>query len=288
MTTVYLNGEYLPKDRALISPDDRGFIFGDGIYEVVRVIEGRIFEWGAHAERMTRGLAGLRIDFGSRDVEGLRGVSERLVGDNGLSEGEATVYTQVSRGAANRTHHFPAAGTAPTVYAFATKFVVPADLRERGGKAITYPDLRWARCDLKTVNLLGPVLARQAAAEAGAYEAILLRDGVVTEGAATNAFAVIGGSLRTAPLSNYILPGITRKVLVELAAELGIAIVEDPITHQELPRCEELFVVGTTTDVTPIVALDGRPVGNGKPGPVTKRLQEALLARMYTPAGAAR
>jgi D-alanine transaminase len=288
MTTVYLNGEYLPHDRALISPDDRGFIFGDGIYEVVRVIEGRIFEWDAHAERMTRGLAALRIAFGARDVAGLRGVSERLVRDNGLADGEATVYLQVSRGAAPRTHHFPAAGTGPTVYAFAAKFVVPREQREMGVKAITHPDVRWARCDLKTVNLLGAVLARQAASEAGAYEAILLRDGVVTEGAATNAFAVVGGTLRTYPLSNYILPGITRKVLFEIAAELGIAIVEEPVTHLELPKAEELFLCGTTTDVNPVVLLDGRPVGNGKPGPVTRRLQDALAARMYAAVGAAR
>ncbi len=288
MTTVYLNGEYLPKDRALISPDDRGFIFGDAIYEVVRVIDGRIFEWDAHERRMARGLDGLRIAFGARDVAALRGVCERLVRDNGLSDGEATVYAQVSRGTAPRTHHFPPAGTAPTVYAFATRFIVPRELREKGGKAITFPDLRWARCDLKTVNLLGPVLARQAAAEAGAYEAILLRDGVVTEGAATNAFAVVGGVLRTSPLSNYILPGITRRVLVELVAELGITIVEEPVTHLELPHADELFVCGTTTDVTPIVMLDGRPVGNGKPGATTKKLQEALSARMYAAVGAAR
>jgi len=281
MSTVYLNGEYLPKDRARISPDDRGFIFGDGIYEVVRVIEGRIFEWDAHAERMTRGLAGLRIGFGARDVDGMREVCERLVRDNGLTVGEATVYAQVSRGTAQRIHHFPPAGTPPTVYAFAAKFTVPRELREKGGVAITYPDYRWARCDLKTVNLLGAVLARQAAAEAGAYEAILLRDGVMTEGAATNAFTVVDGILRTYPLSNYILPGITRRVVVELAEETGIAVVQEPVTHAELPLASELFVCGTTTDVTPVVTLDGRPVGNGKPGPVTTKLRDALAVRMY-------
>ena len=157
MTTVYLNGEYLPHERAVISPDDRGFIFGDGIYEVVRVIGGRIYEWDAHAARMARGLAALRLAFGPRDVAALRGVSERLVRDNGIAEGEATVYLQVSRGAAPRTHQFPPAGTPSTVYAFGTKFVVPRAHREDGVKAITYPDFRWARCDLKTVNLLPAV-----------------------------------------------------------------------------------------------------------------------------------
>ena len=288
MSTVYLNGEYLPKDRARISPDDRGFIFGDGIYEVVRVIDGRIFEWDAHAERMTRGLAGLRIAFGARDVDGMREVCDRLVRDNDLAGGEATVYAQVSRGTAPRVHHFPPTGTPPTVYAFAAKFTVPRELREKGAAAITHPDFRWARCDLKTVNLLGAVLARQAAAEAGAYEAILLRDGMMTEGAATNAFAVVGGVLRTYPLSNYILPGITRRVVIELAEEAGIALLQEPVTHAELPRASELFVCGTTTDVTPVVTLDGRPVGNGKPGPVTTKLRDALSARMYAAVAAAR
>jgi len=287
MTTVYLNGEFVPKERAVISVDDRGFMFGDGIYEVVRVLDGHVFEWDAHAERMTRGLAGLRIGLGERDVAALKGVCERLVRDNSLADGEATVYLQVSRGAAPRTHHFPPAGTRPTVYAGATKFVVPTAQRENGVKAITFPDFRWARCDLKTVNLLGPVLARQAAAEAGAYEAILFRDGVMTEGAATNAFAVIGGVVRTYPLSNYILPGITRRVLLELIAELGIPLVEEPVTQMELATVDELFVTGTTTDVTPVVTLDGKPVGSGTPGPVTRRLAEALVSRMYAAAAAA-
>jgi D-alanine transaminase len=287
MTTVYLNGQYLPRERALISADDRGFIFGDGIYEVVRIIQRRIFEWDAHAERMVCGLSGLRIAFGEREVAGLKGICDRLVSDNGLTDGEATIYLQVSRGSAPRIHQFPSAGTPPTVYAFATKFTVPRELREKGGKAITFPDIRWARCDLKTVNLLGPVLARQAAAEAGAYEAIFLRDGMMTEGAATNAFAVIGGVLRTYPLSNYILPGITRKVLVQLAANFDLSIIEEPVRHSELPAAEELFVCGTTTDVTPIVELDGRPVGNGKPGAITKTLQDALAARMYEAVNAA-
>ena len=288
MTTVYLNGEFIPKERATVSVEDRGFIFGDGIYEVVRVIDGRIFEWGAHAARMTRGLAGIRIGLEPAAVDALKGVCERLVADNGLSDGEATVYMQVSRGAAPRTHHFPPAGTRPTVYASASKFVVPRDQRDGGVKAITFPDFRWLRCDLKTVNLLGAVLARQAATEAGAYEAILLRDGIVTEGAATNAFAVVDGAIRTHPLGNLILPGITRQVVVDLMSENGIALVEKPVTQGELLRAAEIFLCGTTTDVTPVIALDGKPVGSGAPGPVAKRLQSLLDARMYAAVGAGR
>ena len=288
MTTVYLNGEFIPKERAMISVEDRGFIFGDGIYEVVRVIDGRIFEWGLHAARLKYGIAGIRIALDASAIDGLKAVCERLVNDNGLADGEATVYMQVSRGAAPRTHYFPPAGTAPTVYAAASRFVVPRDQRDSGVKAITAPDSRWLRCDLKTVNLLGAVLGRQAAAEAGAYEAILLRDGVVTEGAATNVFGVVDGVVRTHPLGNLILPGITRAVVVALMRENNIALVETPITHDELRRASELMLVGTTTDVTGVVLLDGKPVGAGAPGPMTLRLQALLDARLYAAVGAGR
>lgn len=288
MSTVYLNGEFVARDRATISVDDRGFIFGDGIYEVVRVIDGRIFEWDAHAARMARGLQGLRIAVDAPAVGALKGVCERLITENGLADGEATVYMQISRGAAPRTHHFPPAATRPTVYAAASRFVVPRAHRETGVKAITVADVRWLRCDLKTVNLLGAVLARQAATEAGAYEAILLRDGVVTEGAATNAFAVVEGTLRTHPLGNLILPGITRQVVVELIREQAIPFAEKPVTQAELLRAAEVFVCGTTTDVSPVVSIDGKPVGSGSPGPVTRRLQAALDARMYSAVGAGR
>jgi len=288
MTTVYLNGEFIPKERATISVEDRGFIFGDGIYEVVRVLDARIFEWPAHAARLARGLSGIRIPLDASAIDGLRSVCERLVNENGLTDGEATVYMQVSRGAAPRTHQFPPAGTRPTVYASASRFIVPRDQREAGVQAITFPDFRWLRCDLKTVNLLGAVLARQAATEAGAYEAILLRDGIVTEGAATNVFAVVDGVLRTHPLGNLILPGITRQVVVQLIHENGITLVETPVTQGELLRATELFICGTTTDVTPVVALDGKPVGTGTPGAVTLRLQALLESRLYAAVGAGR
>lgn len=288
MTTVYLNGEFVPRERALIPVEDRGFLFGDGIYEGVRAIEGRLFEWDAHADRMTQGLAGLRIGFGAERVRELKGVCERLVRDNGLSKCEAFLYLEVTRGAAPRTHHFPPAGTPPTVFAIASELAVPVELRTQGAKCITFPDMRWARCDWKTVNLVGSVLARQAAVEAGAYEAVLLRDGAVTEGAATSVFAVIGGTLRTHPLSPRILPGVTRKVVVQLALELGVPLREEAVRQEELAHVDELFLCGTSTDVTPVVALDGEPVGDGKPGAVTKRLQEALSARLYAAAGAGR
>ncbi len=187
----------------------------------------------------------------------------------------------MSRGAAPRTHHFPPGGSTSTVYASASRFVPNQDMRRNGAKGITYPDQRWARCDIKTVNLLGPVLARQAAAEAGAYEAILHRDGMVTEGAATTCFAVVDGVLRTAPLSNYLLPSITRAVLMTLIRGAGIRHEERAFTLMDLKRASEVFVCGTTTDVQAIVTLDGQPVGNGAVGPVTAQVRELLNAKLY-------
>ena len=281
MTTVYLNGQYVPKEQAMIPVEDRGFIFGDGIYEVVRIIKGRVFAWEGHATRLANGLAGLRISDVGAESATLKSVCERLVRDNGMTDGEATVYIQVSRGAAPRTHHFPPAGTPTTVYASASVFKPNFAMRDNGAKGITMPDIRWARCDLKTVNLLGPVLARQAAQEAGAYEALLHRDGMVTEGAATNAFMVVDGVLRTYPLSHYILPGITRAMIVEIIRELGIRFEERPVSLTDLHRAEEIFVCGTTTDVQPLVELDGKKVGAGVPGAVTVRIKEAFAKKLY-------
>jgi D-alanine transaminase len=284
MTTqpvVYLNGRYVPKGEAMIPVEDRGFIFGDGIYEVVRAIEGDLFGWDAHMARLADGLAGLRISSRGAEPASLRATCERLIADNGLAKGEATVYLQVSRGSCARVHHFPNPEVSTTVYAAASPFKPNLAMREQGAKGITYPDQRWARCDLKTVNLLGAVLARQAASEAGAYEAILHRDGMVTEGAATNVFLVVGGVLRTYPLSNYILPGITRAVIMELAREARMPIDLRPVPFREVFDVDELFVCGTTTDVQPIVELDGRPIADGKPGEMTTKLREGLAERLY-------
>jgi D-alanine transaminase len=281
MTTVYLNGEYVATSRAVVSVDDRGFVFGDGIYEGVRAIGGRLFEWPAHAARMTDGLAGLRIAFDAERVAELEAVAHRLLHDNELDRGEAFVYLAVTRGAAPRTHGFPPLGTPPTVFVSATKLLPQRELRLRGVRAITFEDMRWSRCDWKTLNLLGSVLARQAAAEAGAFEAILVRDGLVTEGAATTVFAVIDGVVRTHPLSHRILPGVTRTMVLACARDLGVAVREDAVTEHELRRASEILLCGTRTDVTPVVALDQSPVADGTPGPITVRLRDAFEARLY-------
>jgi D-alanine transaminase len=281
MTTVYLNGEYLPHDRAVISVDDRGFVFGDGIYEGIRAIEGQIFEWQAHADRMLDGLTGIRIEFGADRVAALHGVCERLLRDNQLTTGDAFLYLQVTRGSAPRAHAFPPPGTPPNVYVSATRLARRVDQQQSGVKAVTVPDLRWARCDWKTINLLGSVLARQAAIDAGAFEAIMHRDGVVTEGASSTIFAVVDGVLRTHPLGHRILPSVTRKVIMALIAELQLPVEERAITEAELRRADELFLCGTANNVTPIVSVDDRPIGSGIPGPITGQLRDALDARLY-------
>jgi D-alanine transaminase len=278
---VYLNGRFTPREEATVSVDDRGFVFGDGVYEVIRAVDGRLFTAEEHLNRMEEGLAaiGMRLPSGVTRA-GIFEVADRLLRENGHVEGHATVYLQVTRGAAPRTHFFPPSRVEPTLFASTAPFTVPTALVARGAEAITSPDVRWSRCNLKTLNLLANVLAKQAAVEQGATEAILVRDGVITEGASTNVFVVIDGRLRTFPICNYILAGITRGVVIELARGLGFPVVERPVRVEEIARADEIFLTGTTTDVLPVVRVDGLQIGNGRPGPVAEALGRALAARM--------
>ncbi|HEX6627032.1 MAG TPA: aminotransferase class IV [Gemmatimonadaceae bacterium] len=274
---VYLNGEFCPRSEARVSVEDRAFVFGDGVYEVLRAINGRLFATRFHNDRLRRSLDGIGIVLEESDSpERFSEIGLQLLRENGLTQGEATVYMQVSRGAAPRLHTFPSPPVPPSVYISVSRFKPYSDFAATGASAISHPDLRWGRCDLKTLNLLPNVLAAQAAKERGAFEAMLIRDGIVTEGAKTNFFGVVNGSLRTHPCDNHILPGITRSVLRELADGLRIDLDETPIRASEIPRLTELFLTGTTTDVMPIVTLDDRPVGKGKPGELTRRLQKVL------------
>ena len=283
---VYLNGHYVSLREATVSALDRGFIFGDGVYEVWRVVRGRLFEADRHQARLERGLRELRIGTpADATLKSLTAIGARLLGENSLLEVDATLYVEITRGTAPRTHYFPVAGTPSTLLVMAGKLSL-SDARCKGTSVITQPDIRWLRCDLKTVQLLPNVLARQAATEAGASEAIFVRDGVITEGTHTTVFAVIDGVLRTHPANHLVLPGVTREVVMEIARAMGIEVREQGVTLTELPNASELFLTGTTTDVTPVVRMDGGTVGSGSPGPVARALLDRLLERMGTHASA--
>jgi D-alanine transaminase len=279
-TVVYLNGSYLPKERAHLSPDDRGFLFGDGIYDVARAYTGRFYALDAHLARLARGLAAVRIT--GLDAQTLAPVFDALLEKNGLAGRDAIVYLQVTRGAAVRAHPFPNPPVPPTVYATAMPYAQKAD-PAAGVPVITVPDQRWARCDIKAVTLLPNCLALQRAVEAGCTEAVLVRDGVALEGTYTSFFGVLDGEVRTAPANNYILPSITRAAILDLCRANGIACRESPIMLEDLSRATELFLAGTTFEVMPIVSVDGRVVGPGRPGPVVTRLRE-LFRRHVTDA----
>ena len=271
---VYLNGQYIPRQHASIDVDDRGFLFADGVYEVIHSYEGHLFQMDAHLQRMDRGLRFLRIAID--DVQAMREVVERLIVENDLASGEATVYMQVTRGSAPRTHGFPPVGTPPTVYAAAARYIPQRDQANEGIAVILVPDLRWARCDIKSVALLPNVLARQRAIEAGVADAIFVRDGVALEGTSSNFFGVFDGGVVTAPKTNYILPGITRDVVIGLCADIGVSVQEAPILEHRLGEAEELFLTSTIVEIRPIIRLDGHPVGPGAPGLVTRRIQQAF------------
>lgn len=276
MDTAYYDGEFIPRESVRISPDDRGFLFSDGVYEVLRAYGGRLFELEAHLERLQRSLSAMRIR-GVRAGE-LAPVLGELLARNDLSSAEALVYLQVTRGVARRTHRFPDPPVPPTVYAYAWPFS-PEHRPEEGGHAITVPDQRWARCDVKTVGLIPNCMANQEAREAAAVEAIFVRDGVALEGTHTNLFVVTRGRVRTAPLTNYILPGVTRAVVLELARDAGHDVAEEPVFEDELYSADEIFIAGTTSEVTPIIGLDGRTIGTGRPGPFSLDLLERLRKR---------
>ena len=276
MSVVYLNGDDLPADRARISINDRGFLFGDGVYEVTPAYHGSLFRWARHLTRMRKGLAALGIDY---DATALGSVKRELLARNGLDDVPvAYIYAQVTRGVAPRTHAFPDPPVPPSVYGFANRYVRPArEVWERGYRAITVPDQRWALAEIKAIALLPNCLAQQAAVDAGVSDAIFVRDGIALEGSHNNLFAVFDGVVTTAPKSNYILHGVTRDLMIELAGELGLPVEERAIPLAELYRADEVFFTGTTTEVRPSVEVDGRTIGDGRVGPVARGLFDEFL-----------
>ncbi|MCY3612587.1 MAG: aminotransferase class IV [Gemmatimonadetes bacterium] len=276
MSVVFLNGEYLPKDEARVSVNDRGFLFADGIYEVTPAYRGRLFRWDHHLARMRKGLAAIAIDF---DAAVLKEVKLELLARNALDDVPvAYVYVQVTRGVAPRTHAFPDPPVEPTVYAFANEYHRPSmQLWGMGSRAITMPDQRWARADIKAIALLPNVLAQQAAVDAGVINTILVRDGMAIEGTHNNLFAVINGVVTTAPKSNYILHGVTRDFVIELAGQIGFPVEERAIPLSELYDAEEVFFTGTTTEVRPAIRVDDQMIGDGHVGPFARALFEKFL-----------
>lgn len=277
MSIVYLGGRFMPQGEAMVSVEDRGFVLADGVYEVVPFYDGVPFFMDRHLDRLRYSLDAVRIDF---DTAGAEEVMRRLVAENDLEHAERSiVYLQVTRGAAPRTHWFPDPPVAPTVYGFAKAWKRPLDdVWDRGFTAITVPDRRWTRVDIKTINLLPNALAFQDARDAGVDDAILVRDGVAIEGAHQNLWAVIDGTVVTHPATNLILAGITRGVVLELARAEGMRVAERAIQLEEIRVADELFFTGATGEVRPCVQVDGEPVGDGRVGPVTRALSGAFLA----------
>ncbi len=282
-STLYLDGAYKPRAKATLDVEDRGFLFGDGVYEVVRYYRGRPFAMAAHVERMRASLKAVRIAF-DWSKHDLARISDELVQKNKLSD--AQVYWQVTRGTAPRMHGFPPAGVAPTVLALCYP-EPPLDIaaRIRGMKAITRPDLRWGRCSIKSINLLPNLLDTQAALDAGADLAILVRGRIVTECPSRSLFVVERGTLLTHPLDGTILDSITRRVVIELAAAEHIAVREERFDRRKLVSAEEVIVCGTTTEIASVVEIDRRKVGDGDPGLVARKLQRGFVARVWRECG---
>jgi D-alanine transaminase len=279
---VFLNGSFIDHTKAQISVADRGFVFGDGVYEVTRVVNGNFFREQDHLDRLDEGLAELKIVLEPEIRNQIPEISRNLLKLNKHSEGEAAVYLQVTRGAAwPRTHTFPEPAVSPTIYLASSPFTPHSKLHETGVDTIKVPDVRWTRCNLKTVNLLPNTLAKQQAVDAGVNSAIMVRDGMITESPNANIFGVKDGVLFTFPESNYILSGITRKTVIDIARALAIDVKFIPISEHKLFELDELFFSGTTTDIQPINRVDGRPIGTGKPGPVVKAIQKEFKNRLY-------
>ena len=274
---VYVNGEYLPEEEAKISVFDRGFVFGDGVYEVVPVIAGHVVDKQYFLERLDRSLGELSISWPCTKQDYLE-VMQQLVRRNELREG--TVYSQVTRGVADRVFSFPA-DTPTTLVAFTSAMeLLDNPAAETGIPVVTTEDLRWKRRDIKSVNLLAQVLAKQDAVSRGAQEGWMVEDGFVTEGVTSTAYIVKDGTVITRPLSNLILPGIRRRTLIEIAEKADIEIDQRAFTVAEALQADEAFISSATTITLAVVSIDGHDIGDGQPGPITMRLRELYKNRI--------
>jgi D-alanine transaminase len=266
---LYLNGEFLPVDEAKISVLDRGFIFGDGVYEVIPVYGGNLFRLDEHIKRLENSLVQIRIP-PPLSTEKWYEILSELVRRNG--GGDLSIYLQITRGVAPRDHAFPP-GISPTIMAMANPLQpVASELLSHGVGAITMDDFRWQYCDIKAIALLANILARQEALDSNAAEAIFIRNGLVTEGAASNVFIVKNREIITPAKTQHLLPGITRDLILELAVENRIPCSEGDITIEEMQKADEIWLTSSTREIVPVTKLNGSSVGNGNPGPLWSRL----------------
>ena len=280
----YIDGRTVDLKELVIAMEDRGYQYGDGVYEYTKVYNGKCFSLKPHIDRLYRSLRELRIP-AVFTFDEMAGIHERLISESGIENGG--IYLQITRGWAPRAHNFP-----DSVVPCLTMTIRPSTLNpslwENGTGVLSVPDERWLRCDIKSLNLLGNVLGKQKAKEAGCYEAIQIRDNMVTEGTSSNFFIVKDEVLWTYPISNLILKGVTRtRVLEEIAPAQKLSFLEKAFPLEVALKADEAFLSGTTTEIMPIITIDGKPVGNGKVGPVTKKVQQAYKAMIAQECGQA-
>jgi D-alanine transaminase len=282
MEYVIVDGQVMDRSAAKVDIEDRGYQFGDGVYEVIRVYNGKMFTGKEHLKRLVESAEKIRMKL-PYSPEELESKMEELIAKNELQTG--TVYMQFTRGTSPRNHVFPSNEVAPTFVAYTRNVARPEDSMEKGARAILDEDIRWLRCDIKSLNLLGNLLSKQKAAEAGCFEAILHRGETVTEGSHSNISIIKDGVIITHPADNHILNGITRQKVLEICGHEQIRFEERAYTLEELNAADEVFSSGTTVEVMPIVGIEGKPVGNGEPGPVTRSLQELFKAEIERQCG---
>ncbi|TMU85970.1 D-amino-acid transaminase [Bacillus sp. BHET2] len=276
MNTLFVNGELIHRDKAKIDIEDRGYQFGDGIYEVIRVYNGNTFTMKEHMERLYQSADKMKLSI-PYPIGEFTSILLQLIETNGVKDG--IVYLQVTRGVAPRQHHFPARDVKGSVVAYTKDYPVPLKQMEQGVTAKLVEDIRWLRCDIKSLNLLGNLLAKEEAASDGHFEAVLHRGDTVTEGSSSNAFIVKDGIIYTHPVTNLILNGITRRVIDDLCRENDLPFQEEAFVVSELLEADEVFIASTTSEVMPVIKIDQQVIGDGKPGAVTKRLQALFSER---------
>jgi D-alanine transaminase len=278
MEIAYFNGKFVPKNEIAISPDDRGFLLADGVYEVVRWYNGFFYDMAGHLSRLRRSLRELRINWSDSDQ--YPSISQELINKNNLADKPVMVYFQVTRGVAPRSHSFPSPEVNPTVYAYAFGFEPDTEARKSGIKVMLKEDIRWGRCDIKSIALLANTISFHEASVNGLKECIFVRNGMITEGTRSNIFFVIDRTLFTHPESNWVLSGITRKNILRIAEEAGIKIREEALPENRLRFANEAFITNTSSEVTPVLDIGGNAIGNGLPGPVTMLIGEKFDAEI--------